>query len=122
MQAAISALADSLSSYCKDECHAACCRRGRIVLDASEAAFFKRKVVRPDALELVDLTSGCEHLRTDRCSIYSDRPQVCRDFPLFLRHKTLFVSTTCLAVDAGVLDEGLVTLKKDHPSLHIIRQ
>lgn len=122
MQLQVELLANSLSAFCAGSCQAQCCKRGRIVLPALEGQYFSCKVIRPDGLQQVDLSKGCEHLTDQQCAIYDRRPVVCREYPLFLRYRTLIVASCCAAVKAGVLDEGLQRLQVEFPELRVIRQ
>lgn len=122
MQEHVSAAANALSTFCSGSCHAQCCKRGRITLSPAEAARFEHKQARTDGLCTIDLSKGCEHLESDKCAIYNERPRVCRDYPLFLRHKTLFVAAACPAVEQGLLEQPLAELQTAYPELRIIRQ
>ncbi|MBN1275319.1 YkgJ family cysteine cluster protein [Candidatus Woesearchaeota archaeon] len=121
MQERVDALASSLSDHCL-ACESSCCRTGRILLQPKDEPLFKNKNVRADGLVIVELAGGCEHLSNGRCAIYENRPDVCRHYPLFLRHKTLFVAESCPAVKQGLLDKELASLQRDFPELRVIRQ
>jgi len=118
VQQLIDDIANSLTLYC-EECGAACCNAGKIALDRKSARFFARKISH-NGFDVVNLENGCEHLKDGRCAIYPDRPDTCRQFPLFLRHKTLFVATCCPAIPR--IEKRIIALKESHPGLKVIYQ
>lgn len=118
VQQLIDDIANSLTPYCR-ECGAACCNAGRIALDQKSAKFFAKKI-NHNGFDVIDLESGCEHLKNGACAIYPDRPQTCRQFPLFLRHKTLFVATCCPAIPR--IERRLRALTASHPVLKLVYQ
>lgn len=116
----------SLSEFCSEECMAFCCRRGYLAITSEQAKPLLKLVKDPaDAKTVLERTSislkkGCPALVDNKCSIYSERPQVCRDYPIFVKGKELRVSSYCTAVMDGklypyiamLLKRGFVLVKK----------
>ena len=102
----------SLSSFCIEECKAYCCRRGYLSVTEKEAqpilskcSDFQKEfkvTVKPAAIS-ISLEGDCPALAENKCSIYSERPQVCRDYPIFLEGNFLKVSAYCTGAKEGRL-------------------
>ncbi|MBD3318488.1 hypothetical protein GF342_01110 [Candidatus Woesearchaeota archaeon] len=99
----------SLSLFCSEECRAYCCRRGYLVVPKQQALVLlslvkdeNRVKHLPDSVSF-KLKGDCPALVNFSCSVYDLRPQVCRDFPLFLHGTTVMVSGYCTAVAQGKL-------------------
>ncbi|HLC95995.1 MAG TPA: YkgJ family cysteine cluster protein [Candidatus Nanoarchaeia archaeon] len=95
----------SVSYYCLSSCQAKCCRKGYLFLHGDE---IKRvsdgtnaAVVKVDEYtSKINLTkAACPKLVENKCGIYADRPQVCKDFPIFVRGKSVFLASFCPAKD-----------------------
>lgn len=115
-------LANSLSNFCKTTCKAHCCRVGSLLLEAKEAELFSQKKQREDNMFIVPLRlKGCEHLQSNAsCGIYNARPNLCRDFPLFLKSNTLLVAGWCLAVKEGLIAPKLLILQEKYLEVKIV--
>ncbi len=105
---------DSIGDFCRDECKGYCCRKGYLVLTKEQVPIVtqgrQRKMIKDELL--MELDDGrfsmfmgkydhpCPSLyvKNFRCTIYKDRPQTCKDFPLFLVGKSIRLSPRCLAV------------------------
>ncbi|MFT7616342.1 MAG: Fe-S-cluster containining protein [Candidatus Woesearchaeota archaeon] len=96
-------------------CQAKCCKRGKIIVD--NATLIKQNpdlgTVREDGLREMSLTPQCKFLKESKCTVYENRPQICRDYPLFDRYKKLFVASSCEGYQKGLLDEHLEKLKQE---------
>jgi len=107
----------SISTFCGEECHAYCCRKGYLVLTKEQVPIVtqgrKAQMIKDETL--MELDDGrfsmymgkydhpCPSLdiKTFRCTIYPNRPKTCMDFPLFLQDKGIRLSPRCLAVKEG---------------------
>lgn len=114
---------NSLGPFCKNTCHAQCCKLGKLLLSSKKQVriISKGKMKRLYARsQLQDISSrrtdlilapfGCPALTpSSTCSIFhsSFRPKICDEYPLFLRGKTVFVASSCLALRQGLLQETL---------------
>lgn len=107
----------SISRFCIDECRAYCCRSSYLPLKDEEIDAVTQG--RRDELEdkgllfstgpkgyslKLDHDSPCPSLKDNRCTIYRSRkrPRVCRQFPLFIKGRTVRLSPRCLAVKSGL--------------------
>ena len=97
----------SIGEFCSEECKSYCCRCGNLPISKEESAVFDKKILTIfESKYLLNLKSpGCPHLENFKCKIHSNplRPLACREFPLFLRENTVFLSHRCLAVKKGLL-------------------
>lgn len=110
----------SIGLFCKEECCAYCCRKGYLVLKKSQIDLVtngkKKELEEKDlimkksqgafSLFMGNKDYPCPSLLNDfSCSIHSkkNRPQACKDFPLFVKGKSLMLSPRCLAVRQGKL-------------------
>ena len=106
----------SISSYCFDECHAFCCRKGHLIVTQEELDKITGNDVdayKPRIKKLEDgkysLYNGgsdqaCPSLDKDlKCKIHTDklRPLVCKEFPLFIKEGFVILSQRCPAVAEG---------------------
>lgn len=109
----------SISRFCVEECHAYCCRKGYLVLNAVEtAALFNKPMpeIEKDlrirkindntySLFLGNYDFPCPALDRDfTCRMHSsaERSMTCRNFPIFLvGEKTVKFSSRCLAVKSN---------------------
>ena len=108
---------NSISSFCFEECHAYCCRKGYLPLNGKELKAVTKGNL-PESKEQVkkmgedkySLYMGqsdkpCPSLSEWKCSIYKDnnRPKVCAEYPIFLdqKKKEVKLSPRCLAVREG---------------------
>ncbi len=97
-----------LSDYCIQTCKAQCCKKGKIIINLSKASLFKRGVIthpqieeRKDGYYELNLSPHCPNLGIDfKCTIYNTpyKPEICSEYPLFIKGKTIFASTACPAV------------------------
>ncbi|MCF7799058.1 YkgJ family cysteine cluster protein [Candidatus Woesearchaeota archaeon] len=122
LQQLVASIANSISSYCQKPCEARCCRVGELLLEKKEAEQFTKKTQREDNMFIVPLRlKGCEHLQSNAsCGIYNARPNLCRDFPLFLKGNTLLVAGWCLAVKEGLIAPKLLILQEKYPEVKIV--
>ena len=89
----------SLSYYCMYECKAMCCRKGYITLSIKEAINILGSLPKSVIKEItIDLSEGCPKLKDNKCTIYKERPQICRDYPVFVKHSAVHLSEKCPAV------------------------
>ncbi|MFH1398698.1 MAG: YkgJ family cysteine cluster protein [Candidatus Woesearchaeota archaeon] len=103
----------SLSKFCAEECSSYCCRTGNLVLSEKE---FRLITKHNQANTIKKLANGkyclemtadqpCPCLDKNKCLIHGNpsRPVMCRQFPIFLHNKTIYLSTRCPAVKKGLL-------------------
>lgn len=96
----------SLSYYCIFECKAMCCRKGFITLNKEEAIRLLGELPEKIIKEItVDLSEGCPKLKDNKCLIYKQRPKICREYPVFVRHFAVHLSEKCPAVKENKLFE-----------------
>lgn len=107
----------SISKYCYEECKAFCCRNGYLVLtrrEVNKVTQGKKEEMLRDGLlkELKDGKfsqnmgeGGCQSLEDFKCQIHKSKfkPKACHEFPIFIRGKTVMLSTRCPAVKEGKL-------------------
>lgn len=118
---------NSLGPFCKETCHAKCCKLGKLLLSSKKQVriISKGKMKRlytrhqlqdisPQRTDLILAPFGCPALTpSSTCSIFhsSFRPKICDEYPLFLRGKTVFVASSCVAVQQGLLHEALEEIR-----------
>lgn len=119
----------SISDYCINECHAKCCRTGKLVLfnsneidficQGKEKKFLKRRVLQltKDGNYTYNHTRvKCPHLTSDfKCNDWKNenRPKVCSDFPLFFsQEKFIITAQTCPGVENKMFDKYLKKLEE----------
>ncbi len=124
---------DSLSSYCYLECSAYCCRRGYLLLSASEVKLMQNTNIKD--LKIIPVKTkferkkyifnlglkrngckqnGCPNLLDYKCTIHKNplRPKACKEFPLFIwKNKTILVTDECPAVKENKLYPFLAEFK-----------
>ncbi|MBN2567562.1 YkgJ family cysteine cluster protein [Candidatus Woesearchaeota archaeon] len=110
----VEAARQSLSSFCMTACRASCCRKGFVVLRTmDEAALLGVPWDQSKQYAVLDVRKGCVKLEGDACSIYAQRPAICREFPLFERGRTLVIAGWCPGYRAGLLDRFVQDTKRD---------
>ncbi len=108
----------SISAFCIGECKSYCCRKGFLALTGPEAdlvtnkakdelianSILKRLASGNFTLYLGDYRYPCPSLKDFRCSIHKNpqRPQACKNFPIFVTGKSVQLSHRCLAVKLGM--------------------
>ena len=109
---------ESISSYCYTECLAFCCRRGYLLLSEKEVALLcldiKDLHIMPiDKRYIFNLSKGCPNLVEYKCKIHKnpDRPNVCKEFPLFIHYNTIILTEDCPAVKDNQLYPFLAEFK-----------
>lgn len=116
---------DVLGSYCFTDCTAQCCRHGKLplrtaaevaVVAGEQRAALERSgalAQNPDTTSSLSLEKPCPRLGKDfRCTIYADRPSICREYPLFVFGTRIVVAPDCRGAVAGLLDAHLARLKE----------
>ncbi len=101
----------SISKFCSEECKAYCCRKSYLVLTSKEVDLVAqgvrtgledKKIVKKTKGEdyFLNLRNGCPCLKGNLCIIHnnSKRPEVCKQFPIFIKNKNIRLSSGCLAV------------------------
>lgn len=114
-------ITSKLSDFCQNSCNAFCCNTGKLILESTQdistilavAPNDPRMIGRADGFYELILKNGCPCLDGSSCGIYPRRPNVCKEFPTFVRAKSIFVASWCPAVKKGMLDDYLDSLKKD---------
>ncbi len=109
----------SIGKFCFEECKAYCCRKGYLVLTETELkATAGKRLKEMDenggvkkldngrfSLYIGDSRVGCPSLKDNKCVIHTsrNRSMICRNFPITLDGKKIFLSQRCLAVRMGML-------------------
>lgn len=107
---------EQCSIFCESSCDSKCCKKGTLHfynddklfaghLTKSETGFFELKL-------------PCPLLKGKMCSQYTGRPQICADFPLFLRGKTVHISSFCPAT--ALMTDLVKTLNEEGVNYYII--
>ncbi|MBU0471569.1 MAG: YkgJ family cysteine cluster protein [Nanoarchaeota archaeon] len=107
----------SISKYCVEECQAYCCRKGRLLLTIKEAELITSKKIGMAETQGMIIKSklggynllfennndNCPKLQNNKCLIHNrkDRPQTCKDFPIYLKNDVIMFSSKCAAVQAN---------------------
>ncbi|MBN2880872.1 YkgJ family cysteine cluster protein [Candidatus Woesearchaeota archaeon] len=112
MDKLISFIRTDIGRFCS-QCHSKCCSVGKIIISKKELDCFTKKVFieRSDGLFEVVLKTGCPELKSDcLCNIYPNRPEICREYPIFRHANLILVSSICPYIHE--YDEQLEELKK----------
>ena len=104
----------SISKFCSEECRSYCCRKGYLVLTSSQADLVtqKKKKDYEDKKLLKGIKEGryslyignkdfpCPSLKDFKCLIHRNRnrPDACKQFPIFVHGNTIKLSSRCPAV------------------------
>jgi Fe-S-cluster containining protein len=106
---------NSISTFCDEDCKAYCCRKGYLVLKPDQADLVtqgrKAELLKNKMLKelkgnfSLNLSLDCPSLKDNKCTIHThpNRPQACKDFPLFVERNWLKLSPRCLAVKMNKL-------------------
>lgn len=117
----------SISRYCIEECKAYCCRKGYLILDSVQLKLVMQN--RQDELKdlVKEIKKGsfsmymgnskqpCPSLNEKyECIIHKkkNRPQACKEFPLFIKGKKIILSPRCLAVKEGKFYPYIIKFKE----------
>ncbi|MFT4310725.1 MAG: YkgJ family cysteine cluster protein [Candidatus Woesearchaeota archaeon] len=102
----------SLGPYCMSICQAKCCKFGQLVMNRHEAVPFLQKctdksklTVHQNGTHYFNLAPACHNLQDSKCSIYTQRPQTCRDYPIYVRGNTVILASSCEGFQIGLLDD-----------------
>lgn len=105
MDELINSARDSLGGYCYNECNSYCCKKGTLNVkksDVDRCQVLKEHFIKIGLNESnkFSLVLPCPALQNNLCSTYETRPQICRDFPIFVDHerKIITFSNKCPAV------------------------
>ncbi len=122
MDARISAILDEankiLGPRCTNQCNALCCKRYSLVLSEKEMKIVvgeKETELRAHGKLkprmgggwLLNIDGGCPALdKNNRCTVYQNRPSVCRNAPFVFDedYKMVKVGCGCSAVTSGLLN------------------
>ena len=113
---------NSISNFCMNECHAFCCREGYILIHYQELDLMATKKLQEKlekdgtirelwdgkfSLNFSNSKTGCPALKKGLCKIHSNpkRPNVCKNFPIFIDRNEVKISKRCLAVQKGMLED-----------------
>jgi Fe-S-cluster containining protein len=109
----------AISEYCISKCNAKCCKKGKLLLTKKLAEYVinnKNNIItfeRPDNFVELDISKGCPSLSMDnRCLIHETSPLICKEFPIFLKHKTIILSEFCPGVNQPFFNEWIDILTK----------
>lgn len=97
----------SIGRFCYEECNAYCCRKGALPIKVKELKllgkekhtsliFYKNKL---------SIVLPCPSLKENKCTIHENegRPEVCKEFPIFIKGNKVKIVGMCLAVRNGLL-------------------
>ena len=110
----------SISDFCMNECKALCCRKGYLIVkpDQFDLVANKKKIkfkkLEDSSCSINIGKTPCPSLDKDfRCVIHNDknRPDACKNSPLFLHNKTIIPVPFCPAIKKGLLDTYLKKLE-----------
>jgi Fe-S-cluster containining protein len=98
-----------LGKHCIEKCDAFCCKNYSLVLNQNEEKLFPEEKVkeRMGGGFIVSIQGGCPNLNKDNtCTIYNQRPEVCRNAPFVFdkEEKMVKVGCNCSAITNGMLD------------------
>lgn len=103
----------SLGSYCMTVCKAKCCNKGKLLLSQKEAIMLTKRLSHPQLTKRDDgcfdlsLAQGCPSLKGSACGVYSQRPKMCRDYPIFDRGlndtRRIVFASSCEGNEIGLL-------------------
>lgn len=123
---------NSLTEYCVLKCKSKCCKKGKLLIQSQKELFSiikledTKKLYEDNIIILHPKTDnwfyldhekmgGCPKLlENNYCSIHNnlDRPQICRDFPIFLKEKYIITADFCPAIKENLLERELNELKE----------
>ena len=98
----------SISKFCMEECSSLCCRKGSI--DVTKKELHKitgcedsKSCMKKNGKFSLCLDKDCPRLKDNKCVIHSDkgRPDICREFPIFVRGRNVIFSHDCPAVQSN---------------------
>ncbi|MBW3012026.1 YkgJ family cysteine cluster protein [Candidatus Woesearchaeota archaeon] len=102
---------NSLGEFCSAKCNAHCFKHGFLELSERELVkIIHDRLYNFDISRINDIAYArhslklgkdipCPCLKKNKCTIYADRPQCCRDFPLFVNGKMIAVAPDCPGID-----------------------
>ena len=108
-------LQKKVSEYCLTSCPAKCCHIGKLLISKElVTAYNLLAKERSDGYFEFLIENGCFFLRNNLCSIHKNplKPKICSEYPFFIRGKTLFIASSCKAVQEGIFEEDLKDLTK----------
>ncbi len=117
----------SISRFCINECKSYCCRKGYLILrernlelvtQNKSKELIKKKIViklKNNKYSLNMDIDGCPSLKEYKCAIHKnqDRPEACKQFPIFIKGNTIRLSPRCLAVKCGLFYPYISILLKN---------
>jgi len=104
-----------ICKYCIEECNAFCCRKGYLLLEKKEAEAVVQKklenitekgpIRKYEDKVYISLAKDCPALKKNLCTIHrkKTRPQLCKDFPIFIDNKTISLSNNCPAITDNII-------------------
>jgi len=101
----------SISTYCYKECKAYCCRKGYLVLTKKQLNLITKNNPGKDQIKplvfntfSLNLSQSCPSLKDFKCVIHKnkDRPDTCKQFPVFIEKDTVRLSSRCPAIKEGL--------------------
>ena len=104
------------SLFCETNCDAKCCKNGALHF-TEDLPLFAGHLTKSET-GFFELNLPCPLLEGKVCSHYSERPQICRDFPLMLRGKTVLIASFCPAT--ALMTDLTVTLKENGVKYYIV--
>jgi len=103
----------SMEDFCRQECHAFCCRKGYLMLSRKEVELvvgdkeniliaegrLKEMINGKYSLSFENSLGGCPQLKDNKCMIHSEvgRSNTCKDFPILILRNKIKISNRCPA-------------------------
>ncbi|MFW6014400.1 MAG: YkgJ family cysteine cluster protein [Candidatus Nanoarchaeia archaeon] len=117
----------SIGKFCYEECMAYCCRKGRLDVTKEEIQLIagnsfnklleEGRIYKKNENEgyTINLNKGCPALSESKCTIHNEpkRPAICRDFPIFVKGKTVQINQRCYAAMKGYFYPFISRLEKE---------
>ncbi|MFH1972499.1 MAG: YkgJ family cysteine cluster protein [archaeon] len=123
----------SISNYCINECSAYCCRKGFLIVTEKELFLIKSCTDKDINVFVKSLENGnfslymgnskfpCPSLdKNFSCKIHrkNGRPKICKDFPLFIKDGTVFLSERCFAVKNNMFYPYIIEFERRGFKIH----
>ncbi len=112
----------AISRFCIEECRSYCCRKGYLVMTKEEKELVTGETPDESIIKKISENkysmrlgnpNGCPQLKDYKCQIHAnpERPQACKDFPIFTEGKSFRISNRCPAHISGKLYPYIKKLK-----------
>ena len=124
MEKLVNEARESIGQFCLEECNALCCRKGYLTLDDTnvnivcenkQQSLDSGKLKKVGSSYHLDMNKGCVNLNGPYCRIHKNpkRPNVCKEFPLFIEGNKIKLSPACPAVRENKMYPYIAILLKN---------